>query len=108
MDFVRRHGAGAVIALTCAWALALALSGSADMLFYLAPMLLFAIPLVAGRYLGESLVVKLAARGRRRRPRPARAQMAPRAPSLWLPRGTRLIAFSLAERPPPAAALSLT
>ena len=108
MAFVRRHAAAVVLALTCVWALGLALTGSADMLFYLAPMLLFAIPLVAGRYLGESLVVKLATRGRPRRPRPARAQRTPRAPALWLARGTRLIAFSLAERPPPAAALSLT
>lgn len=108
MLFVRRHATGLALALTCAWAVVLALTGSADMLFYLAPMLLFAIPLAAGRYLGESLVVKLATRGRRPPRRLARPQSTPRAPSLWLPRGTRLIAFSLAERPPPAAALSLT
>jgi hypothetical protein len=91
--------------LTCCWALALALLGSSDVLLYLAPALLILAPLVAGRYVGEELVVKLARLGRRR-PRPVRSRALPVAPVIALPRGTRLIAFSLAERPPPAAACS--
>jgi hypothetical protein len=108
MRFLRHHSAGLAVALTCAWALGLAFSGSTDMLFYLAPALLIVVPLVAGRYVGESLVLKLAARGRVRRPRPLRTSRIPRAHALQVPRGTRLIAFSLAERPPPGAVLSLT
>lgn len=105
---VRHHSAGLAVALTCAWALGLAFSGSTDMLFYLAPALLIVVPLVAGRYVGESLVLKLAARGRGRRPRPLRTRPTTWAHALQVPRGTSLIAFSLAERPPPSAALSTT
>lgn len=106
MSLAVRSTAWPALVLACCWALLLAFVGSSDVFFYLAPALLLVVPLVAGRYLGEALVLKLAARGRRR-PRPERAVRAPRPPALWLARGTRLIAFSLAERPPPVAALSL-
>jgi hypothetical protein len=96
-----RPTAGLALALTICWALALGFSGASDALLYLAPALLIAVPLIGGRYLGESLVIKLAARGRRTRRRPTPARALPKAPAIWLPRGTRLIAFSMAERPPP-------
>jgi hypothetical protein len=108
MRFSGRFIAGLALVLTSCWALALAFSGSTDTLLYLAPLLLLAAPLVAGRYVGESLVLKLASIGRRRRPRPRRARPLPKAPSVWSARGARMIAFSLAERPPPAAALLQT
>ncbi len=68
------------------------------------PVLLVAVPLVAGRYVGEERLARLAAAfvaSRRRRPASSRstARRSPRA----LPRGGRLIASSLAVRPPPAA-----
>jgi hypothetical protein len=62
-------------------------------------------PLIAGRYPGEKLILKLATRSQRRRHRMAPARRTPKAPEIWLPRGNRLIAFSLAERPPPARLL---
>lgn len=102
MRLVSRLTAGTALAITVVWSLILAFSGSTDALLFLAPALLILAPLLAGHYVGESLVVKLASGGPpRRRPRPARSRPAPKAPAVWLPRGTRLVAFSLAERPPP-------
>ena len=67
------------------------------------PALLFALPLLAGRYVGEDHLAKLAAAfvAVRRRPAPSLPTTARRAP-LAVPRGGRLIAASLAVRPPPA------
>jgi hypothetical protein len=69
--------------------------------------LLIAIPVLGGHYIGEELIVKLAAR-RARPPRRATTSPAwplPSTPESWRPRGTGLIAFSLAKRPPPASLL---
>lgn len=78
-------------------------------LFVLAPTLLILVPLLSGRYVGEELIAKLVARSvaRRRRPRVTLQPAAP-APTTWRPRGTRLIAFSLAKRPPPHVPLTQT
>lgn len=80
----------------------------APALLYAAPLLIVALPLIAGRYVGEERIVRLAraVQGRRRRPvttlpAPAGARWTLRA----VPRGGRLIAHSLAVRPPPAALL---
>jgi hypothetical protein len=106
MRLAGRLTAGVALAITVSWALALALAGSTDVLLFLAPALLVAAPLLAGRYVGEELIAKLATkRVRERRRASASATRAPRAPASWLPRGTRLIAFSLAERPPPGRLL---
>jgi hypothetical protein len=76
------------------------------LLLYAAPLLAVALPLLAGRYVGEERIARLA--GALRRPRrrlpgrvavPAGTRRALRA----VPRGGRLIAHSLAVRPPPAA-----
>lgn len=78
------------------------------LLLYAAPLLIVALPLLAGRYLGEDRFVRLARSARQGRRRPARRLSAP-AGARWelraLPRGGRLIAHSLAVRPPPAALL---
>ena len=109
MRFLCRLTSGLALVLTCCWALTLAISGSSDGFLYLAPALLILFPLLAGRYLGEGLVIKLASRGGAKRyPRRAIVPPVPKAPAVWLPRGTRLIAFSLAERPPPARCLTQT
>ncbi len=100
--------AGPALALAVCWAFALAFSGATDALFYLAPALLILGPLLAGRYVGESLVLKLATRGSRRRTRPRRIRPLPKTPAVWSPRGNSLIAHSLAERPPPAVAILLS
>jgi hypothetical protein len=103
-DFLARLALG----IALCWAVALALLGSTDVLLFLAPALMIAIPLLAGLYVGEKLIVRLIeGRDDERRRRLATAPApAPRHPAVWLPRGTRLIAFSLAERPPPVRLLT--
>jgi hypothetical protein len=96
------------LAITLCWVVALALTGATDVLLFLAPALLIAIPLLGGHYVGEELIVKLATRRARpaRRPASAPAWPLPAVPESWRPRGTGLIAFSLAKRPPPAFGLT--
>ena len=95
------------MAFTLCWVFALAATGSTDVLFFLAPALLIAIPLFCGRYFGEELIAKLVARQPRK---PLRSLLVPAltpgAPRTWRPRGRRLIAFSLAKRPPPLRLLT--
>jgi hypothetical protein len=96
----------AAAVLTSALLLLAAIAGHAELLAYAAPLFLLAVPLLAGRYVGEERLGALRTRiaGRRRRPTPARPR-APR-PVALLPRGGRLIAESLAVRPPPGLVLS--
>lgn len=102
-DFIAR----VALAVAACWAVALALTGSTDVLLFLAPALLIAVPLIAGRYVGEKLIARLVERRGAKRRRPVSTPATrPRRPAVWLPRGTRLIAFSLAERPPPARLLT--
>lgn len=69
------------------------------------PALVFALPMLAGRYVGEEQLARLAAAfvAARRRPVAALVPTTRRAPHC-LPRGGRLLACSLAVRPPPARA----
>ncbi len=69
------------------------------------PVLVLALPLLAGRYVGEEQIARLAAAyvATRRRPASALAASARRSRQP-LPRGGRLLACSLAVRPPPAHA----
>ena len=70
-----------------------------------APALLFALPLLAGRYVGEEQLARLAAAFVAVRRRPAGVLTPTAGPAAHLlPRGGRLLAFSLAVRPPPAHA----
>lgn len=75
-----------------------------DTLLAFGPLLLVLVPLLAGRFVGEDRIVRIIKRihaARRRR-------VAPQVPPLGFssfrarPRGGRLIALSLATRPPPA------
>ncbi len=89
-------------ALTLALAALTHVGVHSDVLLAL-PALLFALPLVAGRYVGEARLARLAAtfvptRRGAASPIPPTARRSPRS----LPRGGRLIASSLAVRPPPA------
>jgi hypothetical protein len=71
-----------------------------------APVLVFALPLLAGRYVGEEQLARLASAFVAARRRPAAALVpSVRRASNDVPRGGRLIAASLAVRPPPAHAL---
>src|SRR3954469_25480934 len=96
-----------------------ALTGHAGLLAYAGPLCLLALPLLAGRYVGEEKLGRL----RRHRPAPRRLLPArrppprarppppppPRAPrhtAALLPRGGRLIAEALAVRPPPLSVTS--
>jgi hypothetical protein len=93
-----------LIVLALAWGVLQSLSGYDAGWTFLMPAVLVALPLLAGRYLGEDAIVRL---GLRTRPR--RAARAPRvegrslAPRRLLHRGGALVASSLAVRPPPAA-----
>jgi hypothetical protein len=91
-------------AMTLALA-SLTLFGVHSDVLLVAPVLVFALPLLAGRYVGEEQLARLAAayRGARRRPAGTIAPRARRSESR-LPRGGRLIASALAVRPPPGAA----
>jgi hypothetical protein len=108
MRLASRLTAGVALAITICWALALAFDGSTDVFLFLAPALLIVAPLVAGRYVGERLIVRLAAKRTRRPRRRAPASAAPpsRPAALWLPRGSGLLAFSLDKRPPPQSLLT--
>jgi hypothetical protein len=93
----------ALAALTFAIAALTQLGVPGDVLLAL-PALLVALPLLAGRYVGEERLARLAAAfvTRRRRAAAVLAVSARRSPRP-LPRGGHLIAASLAVRPPPAA-----
>jgi hypothetical protein len=72
---------------------------------YLAPALFLALPLLAGRYVGEDRVARLVAGMtwlRRRRAAHRLLAQLPRAPRIVLARGGRLLAVGLAERGPPS------
>jgi hypothetical protein len=94
--------------VTSALLLAATVAGHAELLPYVAPLVLVFLPLLAGRYVGEERLERMRS-GLRRRPRRAPRGVVPparRRPAAALPRGGRLIAHSLAERPPPALAAS--
>lgn len=99
-----------LLLLLSALALGLALVQSAvglsTGLLFMAPALVMFLPLVAGRlYVGERRLARLV----RAVPAPRRTAVAhsPRqARRRRLPRGGRLLAFSLAVRPPPATRIA--
>jgi hypothetical protein len=86
-------------------ALVQAATGYDGGLAFMAPAIFVAVPLLAGRYLGEDQIARLARWVARRRPprRAPRVSGHARAPLCLLSRGGALIARSLAVRPPPLA-----
>jgi hypothetical protein len=93
-------------AVTLAALLVAALAGHAELVAYAGPLCVIAFPLLAGRYLGEDTLERLReARSPRPRWRAGIARGTRRAAGCF-PRGGRLIADSLAERGPPAPALT--
>ena len=77
--------------------------GTADTVAFVLPLLFVAVPLLCGHFVGERAIARATAR--RRHARHARPAAAPRTrviPRALIVRGGRLIAASLAERPPPA------
>jgi hypothetical protein len=97
-----RHILLALATLSVAFAIVQSVTGVSPDVLLAVPALLLLMPLLAGRYVGEDGLARLA--GRRAAPRrrtPARLGARRRAPRV-LPRGGRLIAAALAERGPPA------
>jgi hypothetical protein len=87
-------------------ALLAAVAGQEELVAYAAPILGVLLPLLAGRYIGEDRIARIAGR-LQRRGRPHRQLGAPlvvrrRLDRVLMPRGPRLLASALAERPPPA------
>lgn len=93
---------------TAILALAAALAGHMEVVAYAAPLAVLVLPLLGGRYVGEEQIARLAAR-RSARPRKRAVIAAPARGRLIVSsvaRGGRLIATSLAVRPPPVPASS--
>jgi hypothetical protein len=90
---------------TSALLLVAAVAGHPELLAYAGPLFLVAMPLLAGRYVGEERLARLRGElhGRQRAPREPLGSSR-RSPVL-LPRGGRLIAEALAVRPPPGLSL---
>jgi hypothetical protein len=71
-------------------------------LLFLAPAVLLALPLIAGRYVGAERLIRAAGQRRPAARRSASVLPAPRPRWRVPPRGGMLIAASLAVRPPPS------
>jgi hypothetical protein len=94
--------------LVAAWMVLAALSGVETGLLYLTPALALCAPLVLGRYVGEEQLAELAGRSAPRASRRPSRVPVPRSRVRVMRRGGRLVASSLAKRPPPAVAALLT
>jgi hypothetical protein len=68
------------------------------------PLLLLLVALLCGRYPGHKTIVRLSERITARSRRRAAAENRPRPPRSFAPGGGLLIAFGLAQRPPPLPA----
>jgi hypothetical protein len=93
-------------AATSAALLVAAFTGHADLIAYAAPLCVVVLPLLAGRYVGERTLERLRGRAEPRCRRVAAPLAGARRSMSSFPRGGRLIAQALAERGPPAAALT--
>lgn len=93
----------ALTALSMAWLVLQGVAGLGEGFVMLVPAMLLALPLLAGRYLGERTIER--ARLARALPtpprRPRRRSPQPRPARALVPRGGLLVASSLATRPPP-------
>ena len=89
--------------LVAAWTVLALLSGVDTGLLYLAPALLLCAPLIVGRYVGEEQLAELAKRSPQSVARRASRLPVPRSHVRLMQRGGRLVASSLAKRPPPRA-----
>jgi hypothetical protein len=90
--------------VVAAWMVLQALTGVELGLAYLAPALVLCAPLAVGWYVGEKRLAELADRPPRRPARRACGLPLPRSHVRVMQRGGRLVAASLAKRPPPANA----
>jgi len=107
---VRRHHllALAFVTFVALWSALEALTVGGLGLLYLTPALVLVLPLLLGRYVGEERIAALASHPARARPRPARHLSLPRTAERVMHRGGRLVASSMAKRPPPRRVPHLT
>jgi hypothetical protein len=92
---------------TAAALLLAAFAGHAELIGYAAPLFVVAVPLLAGRYVGEDTLERLRERAEPERRRDATPSLpGVRRSRNAFPRGGRLIAQALAERAPPAPVLT--
>jgi hypothetical protein len=94
----------AFVLLVAAWVVAAVVSGTDTGLLYLAPALTLCAPLLLGRYVGEHQLATLAGTSPAKPRRHGGRVAAPRSHVRVMHRGGRLVASSLAKRPPPAVA----
>jgi hypothetical protein len=108
-----RHAATRRLALSAGAAVALCVAASGVLpgflgaLGYLLPALLLLLALLGRTYPGERILLRLVGHARVRRRRPAaEVSTTGQRPRPTVPRGSRLIAFALAVRPPPSSLLA--
>jgi hypothetical protein len=94
--------------VVAAWMVLQALTGVELGLGYLAPALVLCAPLALGCYVGENRLADLADRSPRRPARRGCRLLLPRSYVRVMQRGGRLVAASLAKRPPPVNAAFVT
>ena len=94
--------------VVAAWVVLQAVTGVELGLAYLAPALVLCAPLAVGCYVGEKQLAELADRSPRRPARRACGLPLPRSYVRLMQRGSRLVAASLAKRPPPVNAAFVT
>jgi len=87
-----------------AWILAAVVSGADTGLLHLAPALTLCAPLLLGRYVGERRLATFAKHRHTTRRRSGVPIATPRSHVRLMRRGGRLVASSLAKRPPPSHA----
>jgi fatty acid desaturase len=90
-----------------AFATAVVVPGLETGVLFLSPAIVMLALLLGGHYVGETQLRRLAAAWRQRRSRRARVERHPLhgRPRALMPRGGRLVAASLAVRPPPLLAI---
>jgi len=95
---IRLIGVGCGLALVAV--LACSIAGAGEGVLFIAPAVVLALPLLAGRYIGAERLARACGPWPARRVRAAASR--PRRPFVRTPpRGGLLIASSLAVRPPP-------
>jgi hypothetical protein len=99
----RRVHAALLVAAIAAFGLALALPGMETGVLFLSPAIILLASLLTGHYVGEHSLARFVAgfRPRRSRRRTPAAGGPERRLRARMPRGGRLVATSLAVRPPP-------
>jgi len=88
-----------VAVIAALWLLGLHVGGLDTGLLFLAPAFVLALPLLAGRYVGETVFARVFRALRRRAPR---AHSPLRPPARLMPRGGMLVGVAMAGRAPPA------